>query len=557
MTGWYAAFLAGWLIAAPPPAEVPAIAFSERAAEANLGFVLRNHATPEKHQVETMPAGVAVLDYDRDGFEDLFFVNGARVPSLEKSGPADWNRLFRNRGDGTFEDVTGKAGVRGEGYSMAAAAGDFDGDGRTDLFVAGVHRNLLYRNNGDGTFAEVTEKAGLRSGGAAPWSISAGWFDFDNDGRLDLFVVNYCKWDPSTEPYCGLKKEGYRTYCHPKFYEGLTNQLYRNKGDGTFEDVSAASGIAAHIGKGMGVAFADYDDDGLMDVFVANDGAPNFLFHNEGGGKFSEAGLRSGVAYNESGAAVSSMGADFRDVDNDGRPDLLVTALSNEMFALFRNLGKRIFSDASAASRVGLLSLPWGGWSAGLFDLNNDGWKDIFAAAGHVMDNEELYSSRTYQQPNQVYRNLGGGRFDNAGAGQSGGALKPKAHRGCAFGDFDNDGRIDVVTTSLNEPAELLMNRSERHNHWLQLQLQGTRSNREGIGARVTLTDAGGRRQYNHVTTSVGYASSSSPRVHFGLGAEARPVRIEIRWPSGEQQILEGVETDRLLAVSEPAPAVK
>lgn len=546
-------FLAVWsaLFAKCALAQLP-IVFLENAEKAGLHFVLRNHATANKHQVETMPAGVAILDYDNDSFEDIFFVNGAQVPSLVKTGPADWNRLFRNRGDGTFEDVTEKAGLAGEGYAMAVAAADFDNDGWTDLFVAGVDANFLYRNNGDGTFRDRTRIAGLASKAKPkPWSISAGWFDFDNDGLLDLFVVNYCRWNPEAEPYCGLKKPGYRTYCHPKFYEGLPNQLFRNRGDGTFEDVSVSSGIAAHIGKGMGVAFADYDDDGRTDVFVANDSVPNFLFHNEGQGKFREVALRSGVAFNEHGVAVSSMGADFRDIDNDGKPDLFVSTLSNEMFSLFHNVSRQLFLDATSSSRIGLLSLPFGGWSTGIFDLNNDGWKDLFVAASHVMDNEERYSSRTYRQPNQVYRNLGGLKFDDARSGSPPEALQPRAHRGAAFGDLNNDGRTDIVTTSLDEPAELLINASAPGHHWLQLRLRGTRSNRDGIGAKLRVVDAAGRVQHNHVTTAAGYGSSSSPRVAFGFGAEGRPVQVQIRWPSGLVQTIENVALDQLLHVSE------
>lgn len=551
---WAGLALGAALLALTGPAPVSPIVFVEAARPAGLQFVLRNHATPDKRQVETMPAGVAVIDYDGDGFEDVYFINGATVPGLEKVDSTYWNRLFRNRGDGTFEDVTQGAGVSGAGYSMAAAAADYDNDGQGDLFVAGVNRNILYHNNGDGTFTDLTARAGLETapGAPKPWSISAGWFDFDNDGRLDLFVSNYCQWDPATEPYCGLRKPGYRTYCHPKFYAGLPNQLYRNNGDGTFTDVSSSSGIAAHIGKGMGVAFADYDDDGRADVFVANDTAPNFLFHNEGGGRFREVGLRAGVAFNEDGLALSSMGADFRDLDNDGLPDLFVTALSNETFTLFRNLGRGAFRDISVPSRIVLLSLSWGGWSTGLYDLNNDGRKDIFAAAAHVMDNEELYSSRGYRQPNQVYVNLGAERFADARGGSAPDVFAPRAHRGCAFGDFDNDGRIDIVVSCLNEPAELLRNISARNNHWIELRLRGTRSNRDGIGAKIRLVPASGPAQYNHVTTSVGYASSSTSRAHFGLGGDTRIARIEIRWPSGTAQVLENVAADQLLAVTEP-----
>lgn len=532
------------------PAPAP-IRFEEVSARTGISFVLKNSATPEKHQVETMPAGVAVIDYDNDGREDLFFVNGGTMPGLEKTDSSFWNRLYRNNSDGTFADVTAKAGVAGAGYGMAAAVGDYDNDGWPDLFVAGVNRNILYRNNGDGKFTDVTGSARLEADPPKPWSISAGWLDFDNDGRLDLFVVNYCKWDPATEPYCGLPKPGYRTYCHPKHYVGLPNQLYRNNGDGTFTDVSAAAGIAAHIGKGMGLAFADYDDDGYTDVFVANDTAPNFLFHNEGGRRFTETAVRAGVAFNNTGAASSSMGADFRDLNNDGLPDLFVTALSNETFALYRNTGRGQFRDVTYASQVGFLSLPWGGWSTGIFDLNNDGWKDLFSAGSHVMDNEELYSSRASRQPNSVFVNLGGEKFADAGGDSPSEVFRPRAHRGCAFGDFNNDGRVDVAVSSLNEPAELLINQSDRGSHWLTLRLRGTRSNRDGLGARIRLVSASGRVQYNHATTAVGYASSSSPRVHFGLGADTQAARIEIRWPSGALQVLENVPGDRLLAVSE------
>ncbi len=540
------------LSGAPEKKAVP-VTFEPASAASGLGFVLRNDATPEKHQVETMPGGVGVIDFDNDGFDDVYFVNGATVPGLVKKDSTYWNRLYRNNGDGTFHDVTEKSGVAGEGYGMAVAAGDYDNDGFADLFVAGVNRNILYRNNGDGTFSDVTRKAGVT--GDAPkklWSISAGWFDYNNDGRLDLFVVNYCKWDPLTEPYCGLAKPGYRTYCHPKFYAGLPNTLYRNNGDGTFTDVSTESGIAAHIGKGMGVAFADYDDDGWMDVFVCNDTVRNFLFHNERNGKFTETGIPAGVALNEDGAPVSSMGADFRDIDNDGRPDVFVSALSNETFPLFLNQGRGIFRDATYPSRIGFLSLPSGGFSAGVFDLNNDGWKDIFVAGSHVMDNEELYSSRSSRQPNRVFVNLGGARFGEGREGSPAGVWKPRFHRGCGFADFDNDGRIEVAVSALNESAELLRNASGREQNWLQLLLRGIRSNRDAIGAKIRIVSESGVVQHNHVTRSVGYASSSTNRVHFGLGNDSVVTRIEIRWPSGKTQMLENVKARQLLRLTEP-----
>ncbi len=458
---------------AEKPSFVP-ITFQETASTAGIEFVLKNRATPNKYQIETMPAGVAVFDYNNDGFEDIYFINGAAIPGLAKIDSSYWNRLYRNNGGGTLTDVTAKAGLAGEGYSMAVAVGDYDNNGWDDLFVAGVNRNILFHNNGDGTFTDVTTKVGITAAESGKmWSISAGWFDYDNDGWLDLFVVNYCKWSPENDPYCGENKPGYRTYCHPKFYEGLPNTLYHNNRDGTFSNVSVASGIGAHIGKGMAVTFADYDDDGRMDAFVTNDTERNFLFHNDGNGRFTEMGMRAGVAYNHDGRASSSMGADFRDMDNDGKPDLVVTALSNETFSLFNNVGGGTFMDATYPSRLGWLSLPWAGWGVGIFDLNNDGLKDIFTANSHVMDNQDLYSSRTYRQPNSVFVNLGGATFADARDGSGKDFWKARAHRGCAFGDFDNDGRIDIVVSSLNEPAELLRNVSDRRQHWLQLLLTG------------------------------------------------------------------------------------
>jgi hypothetical protein len=548
---WAAPALVALLLAQRSRVTPPTVSvvFEDIAKAAHIDFVLKNSASPNKYQIETMPAGVAVFDYDNDGFEDIFFINGAAIPPLTKRDPSYWNRLYRNNGDGTFTDMTSKAGVAGEGYSMAVAVGDYDNDGWDDLFVAGVNRNILYHNNRDGTFSEVTREAGLISaGGSKPWSISAGWFDYDNDGWLDLFVVNYCKWTPDGDPYCGENKPGYRTYCHPKLYEGLPNTLYHNNRDGTFTDVSVTSGVAAHIGKGMAVAFADYDGDGHIDAFVTNDTERNFLFHNDGNGRFSETGVRAGVAYNIDGRAVSSMGVDFREIDADGRPGLVITALSNESFSLFRNIGKGLFKDDSYASRLTALSVPWSGWGIGLFDLNNDGAKDIFSANAHVRDNEELFSNRAYRQPNSAFINDGAGMFSDNG-GRAGGVL---AHRGCAFGDFDNDGRVDVVVSSLNGPTEVLRNVSVPRRHWFDLLLTGRKSNRDGIGAIVRLTAASGAVQYNHVTTAVGYASSSSRRVHFGLGAERGIARVEIRWPSGINQTVETPGIDQCLRVTEP-----
>jgi enediyne biosynthesis protein E4 len=528
------------------------IRFRNIASSAKLDFTLRNSATPRKYQVETMTGGVAVIDFDNDGWQDLYFVNGAELPSLKKSSPGYWNRLYRNDHKGGFSDVTETAGVAGAGYSMGAAVGDYDNDGDQDIFVAGVNRNILYRNDGRGRFDD--EKAGLS--GIDPergkmWSVAAAWLDYDNDGDLDLFVVNYCKWSPEIDPYCGALKEGWRTYCVPDRYEGLPNQLFRNNGDGRFSDVSAKSGIGEQIGKGMGVAVADYDDDGFVDVFVANDTLPNFLFRNDRRGGFEEVALNAGVAVNDSGRPVSSMGVDFRDYDNDGLPDLIVSALEGEAYPLFRNLGKGFFSDVTWQSGLGAETVKHSGWSLGLFDFNNDGFKDLLTANAHVNDNIELYNNQTYRQPNSIYANLGNGTFQNVSRLAGADFQSRRAHRGCAFADFDNDGRIDVVTTSLNEPVELFRNESENDHHWLALRLIGVKSNRDGIGAKIKLTAGSGSVQYDYVTTSVGYASASERRVHFGLGRETKVKSIEIRWPSGEVQVVKDVEVDRELTIKE------
>lgn len=513
-----------------------------------LPMVVKNGASGDKHQVETMLAGVAVFDYDNDGWPDIFVANGASLPSLRKTNTSFHNRLFHNNRDGTFSDVTDHAGVSGSGYSMGVAAADFDNDGWVDLFVTGVRTNTLYHNRGDGTFEDVTGRAGLVSDGR--WSIAAGWFDYDNDGLLDLFLVRYCVWDPEREPYCGDRKPGYRTYCHPKYYEALPNALYHNEGNGRFRDVSRESGIGAHLGKGMGVVFGDYDGDGRLDIFVANDGMPNFLFHNEGNGKFTETALAAGVAYNPDGGTNSWMGADFRDYDNDGREDLFLTTLTNERFSLWRNIGGGAFADMTALSGMAASSLPWSGWSTGAMDFNNDGYKDFFVAGGNVTDNAELTSARQSRQPNLIFLNRGGGKFNLQ--------LLPgdAFHRGAAFGDFDRDGRMDAVVTRLNEAPLVLRNVTGATGHWLVLRLEGRRSNRDGIGARVHIVAPSGE-QWNRVTTSVGYAGSSDRTVHFGLGPDARVTAVEIEWPSGLRQTLRDVAADRYLTIEEGAEAVR
>jgi hypothetical protein len=510
-----------------PASAVDPITFEDVTARSGIEFVLQNSATPEKHQIETMVGGVALFDYDGDGLLDIFFTNGARQPALMKDDPRFWNRLYRNKGNGAFEDVTAKAGVRGEGYSMAAAVGDYDNDGHPDLFVAGVGRNILYRNRGDGTFEDVTAKAGIRN---EPWSIGAGWFDSDGDGLLDLFVVNYVAWDPRKEPVCEDPRTHDRLHCHPDLYKGLPNRLYHNNGDGTFTDVSEVAGIATHIGKGMAVAFADYDGDGRVDILVTNDTQPNFLFHNEGGGRFKEVGLTAGIAFNDDGRALSSMGAVFRDFDNDGRPDIFLTALKHETYPLYRNLGRGLFGDFTYRSRVGAATMGTTGWGNGVSDFNNDGRKDLFAANGDLNESDKQSNLVMVQRPD--------GAFDASPVG------RPALHRGAAFGDFDNDGRIDVVVTRIGERPLLLRNTSAPQHHWLGLNLEG-----RATGAEVHVKTASGE-QWEQVTTAVGYASASDGRVHFGLGGEAQAV-VEIRWPDGSVRKLPEVRVDRWVTVRE------
>jgi hypothetical protein len=525
-----------------PVSALSPIRFREVAQQAGLDFVLQNNPTPRKHMIETMAGGLAAFDYNNDGKIDIFFTNGAAIPSLEKDSPKFFNRLYRNDGGMKFTDVTLEAGVAGAGYSMGAAAADYNNDGYTDLFVAGVYRNILYRNLGNGKFEDVTEAAGIKSD---KWSVAAGWLDYDNDGWLDLFVVNYAHWTPAFDRYCGDRERNLRVYCHPKYFEGLPNTLYRNRRDGTFEDVSKEAGILEHIGRGMSVAFADYDNDGFTDMFVTNDNLPNFLFRNRRNGTFEEVALEAGVALTNNGAPIASMGADFRDFDNDGLCDINLTALTGETFPLFRNLGKGSFLDATHISQLAQLSAARSGWSNGLFDFNNDGWKDLFTANSDVNDLIDLFQSTHYKQPNGLFANLGDGTFRDVSS--DAGFTLARAHRGSAFADFDNDGKVDVVVSALGESAELWQNISPDPNHWLVLKLTGTRSNRDGIGAKIWVG-----HQFNHVTTAVGYASSSPSTVHFGTGKLEKIDRIEIRWPSGTVQVLQNVATNQTIEVREP-----
>ena len=516
-----------------------------------IPFSLDSCETPERHVPETMAGGVAVFDYNNDGNLDIFFANGADITSLKKTSPKYWNRLFRNNGDGTFTDVTEKAGLTGTGYDTAVAIGDYDNDGYEDIFVGGVYRNTLYHNNGDGTFTDVTEKAGLskidKQYGPL-WSTGAAWVDVNNDGRLDLFVVNYLSWDRSNEPVC--KVNGTPDYCHPKFFKGLPNQLFLNNGDGTFTDVSEQSGIRAHIGKGMGVAIGDFDADGLPDFFVTNDKLFSSLFHNKSHLHFEEDAFEAGVALPEHGNLISEMGADAQDLNNDGFPDIAFTALVNETFPVFQNNGKGEFTEITARSGMTALSSPMSGYSLNIADYDNDAWKDIFVARGDVQS-PAMASIIQIDQPNTVFRNGPTGRWSALTPEAGFDALPPRRHRGAAVGDFNHDGKLDIVVSALSAPAEIWMNDSPNHNHWLELALRGTKSNRDGIGARIRIV-AGGQTQFSYKSTASGYASSSAGPLHFGLGTAKMVDEIEVRWPSGTVQALKNIEADQILAVTEP-----
>lgn len=550
------ALVAGiWAWLGQQPASTPDQAPRARAirfepAPAGIGFVLNNGTTADKPIPDSTLGGVAVLDCDNDGLLDIYFANGARFPDLAKSDPSFHNRLYRNLGGRRFEETTEESGVSAAGYSMGVAAADYNSDGWTDLYVAGVNRNILYRNAGACRFEDVTERAGVSTGTPPhkPWSVAAAWLDYDKDGHLDLLVVNYLDWSWPTNRVCG--DEGRRLSCSPATYEGLPNILFRNRGDGTFEDVSEATGIGEHVGKGMSAAVADLDLDGYDDLLVANDSVRNFLFRNIEGKRFEEVGVQAGVAFTGDGIPVSSMGLDFRDLNGDGFPDATVTALAGETFPLFLNLRNGEFLDETYATRIGLESATMSGWGAGAFDFDNDGDRDIFTANSHVSENVGQYRSVRYLLPNALFQQQADGTFRSVGPDAGAAMQDAAAHRGAAFGDLDNDGRVDVVVSAIGSEAKVLFNESEAGS-WLALDLEGTESNRSAIGARVRVVDDSGRVQYNHVSTSVGYASSSDSRVHFGLGESRTAETVEIHWPSGVVQTLEGIEAGQILKVTE------
>jgi hypothetical protein len=542
----------------PPPTgpQAPSpVTFSDITAQTGINFRHQASKTSLKYLLETMGGGVAIFDYDNDGRMDLFFTNGASLKDPTPKGempdkrePKYWNRLYHQKVDGTFADVTERAGLKGDGYSMGAAAGDYDNDGHFDLYVTGYGENHLYHNNGDGTFTDTTRKLSVDVGG---WSTSAGWFDYDRDGRLDLFVVRYMDWDfESGSLYCGVPSPGPRAYCHPDNFKGATNNLYHQRADGTFEDVSKAAGFADPYGKGLGVAFADFDNDGWMDIFVANDSVRQSLYRNKGDGSFEDIAVMAGAGYDENGKTFAGMGVDCADYDNDGYMDVFITTLSNETYPLYHNNGDLSFTYVTNSSRVGQITLLYSGWGTRFLDADNDGLRDLFVAQSHVLDTiEKTTAYLKYKQSPLLMRNTGKG-FVNVSATAGAALNNPIAARGAAFGDLNNDGQVDVVIGVIDGNPLILRNMGTK-NHWLGVSLSGSKSNRYGIGARLTVTEAGGKKQIFDATNAGSYLSSNDPRIVVGLGAATGVRSVEVRWPSGRVQTLANPEIDRYMAINE------
>jgi enediyne biosynthesis protein E4 len=522
-------------------------------------FVNKNFATDQKHPFETLGGAVAALDYDDDGWVDLFFLNGAPSPQHLRRDPATFDRLFRNLGNGRFVDVTAESGLSGagvKGYPQGVAVGDYDNDGFVDVMVTNYGDNVLYHNEGNGRFKNVTAQAGVAMP-RHPLKASAAFLDFDNDGFLDLFVTHYFQWTfaENADDYCGRPEEGHRIYCDPDVFKPLPNVLLRNKHDGTFEDVSEKVGLNQHLGKGMGVAVADYDRDGRLDVFVTNDRWPHFLYHNDASGTFSEVAFEAGVSANETGAMVSGMGCDFKDFDGDGWPDVFLSDLMRDVFTLFVNQGGRFFLDRTFPSGIGPASVGHSGWSTKFLDIDNDGHMDIFVAGSHVVDNVTLYNKAArYEEPCFLYRNLGQGQIEDLSARVGPDLTVAGAWRGVAVADLDNDGSLEVTVSRLNGDAALYVKKGGPLHNWILLDLEGQKSNRDGLGARVRLVLPSGRVLHEHVTTANGIYSASDKRVHFGLGTEGTILYVEISWPSGVVQRVERPAINRVLHVIEAAP---
>ncbi len=543
-----AVFGAGLCAWGTPSTGIP-VTYVDVVPSARITFRHENAATPKKYLIETMGSGCGWIDYDQDGLLDLYLVNGAETPVYKSKEPLR-SALYHNNGDGTFTDVTLRAGVGAEGlFGMGAAVGDYDGDGFPDLLVVGYGRSILYHNNGDGTFADVTARAGVENKGE--WASSAAWFDYDNDGKLDLVIVNYIAWTPESDFWCGERGPGMRSYCHPNNYDSQPSTLYHNNGDGTFSNASKSSGLGEKPGNGLGVVTFDYDNDGWQDIFVANDAFPNFLFHNNRDGSFSEIGYLAGVAVSMDGATESGMGTDAADTTGDGRLDLLVGHLETQLARLYRNMGGQIFEDATLLSKIGYATYLMSEFGVRFMDYDNDGACDVFFAAGHVMDNINLYNKEVfYAEPKVMFRNTGGGFFENVSEKLGPDFRTPRVSRGAAIGDFDNDGDLDILVNHCGDTPQLLRNDGGNSNHWLEILLIGTKSNRDGVGARVKVS-AGRLVVYDQRKGGMSYQSAQDPRLHFGLGQNANVDKVEIIWPSGTVTELSNLKSDHIIAVKE------
>jgi hypothetical protein len=539
---------------APPQPEIMPGNFVDITAKAGVHFQGRASHTSKKYLPETMGSGVALFDYDNDGLLDIFFANGAPLADPtpkgtipQKTGAEYWNRLYHQRKDGTFEDVTEKAGLQGIGYGMGVAVGDYDNDGYEDLYVTAYGGNRLYHNNGNGTFSDVTAQSGT---GGSGWSTSAAWVDLDNDGLLDLVALRYVQWD-FDDIYCGEHQAGHRAYCHPDVFQPIRALVYHNDGKGHFTEEAAKVGLDKP-GKGLGIALADFDRDGKIDIVVANDSMLEFLYRNKGDGTFEEVGLNAEVAVDGDGRTYAGMGIDFQDYNNDGLPDLVITDLANQKYALYKNNGDGSFTYDTYMSGIGGMTLLHSGWGIHFLDYDNDGLKDLLINQGHDLDTIQLnFPQLRYKEPMLLARNTGKGFVD---VSSKSGAVFQQAWvgRGLATGDLDNDGRVDAVVTTNDGPAYVLRNETPTSNHWLTLSLVGHRSNRDGIGAEIHLTTSAGT-QLLTVSTAGSYLSANDKRAHFGLGKDAVASKIEILWPSGIVQTLTKVKGDRIMQVDEPS----
>ncbi|HUT89720.1 MAG TPA: CRTAC1 family protein [Thermoguttaceae bacterium] len=532
--------------ASSPVSECP-IQLRDATGETGIAFVHTDGSSGQRYIPETVTAGLALFDYNGDGFVDVYFLNGAPLRGAETKGPPPRNALYRNEGGWRFTDVTDEAGVGDTGFGLGATVGDYDNDGDQDLFVNNYGPNVLYRNNGDGTFTDVTDRAGVRGGDKV--GAGACFLDMDADGDLDLYVANYVKF--TYETHLVIYQEGFPQYVSPRGYPYEPDLLYRNDGDGTFTDVSEESGVGQHAGSGMGMVSADYDRDGDTDVFVLNDVAGNFFFENDGTGRFEEVGLMVGTAYNAYGEELGSMGVDCGDYDNDGWLDLFMTSYQGQMPVLYKNLDGGGFKDVTSATGVGDGSFPHVNWGTGLVDFDNDGDRDVFIACGHLQDNIHRFDDTSaYQVRNILLMNTGDGKFVNVSDAAGDGLLPELSSRGAAFDDLDNDGDVDAVILNSRSRPTILRNDSPTGNHWIQLRLRGVNANRDGVGAQVTVV-AGDLTQVDEVHSGRGYQSHWGTRLHFGLGKRDRVDRIEVRWIGQGVDVLEDVEVDRLLTITE------